>query len=450
VAAFRYGGALQRDASYRVYAKAWRAHDFISGGGIGAAPGHDRAQAGFRTDWRAGNDGMTVQGGAVTGASDNRRLAVAQGVDVNGAHLLGRWTRALDAGAEMQVQAYFDRTEHDDRLLLDEKSDLFDIEVRHAFPVGRHRVQWGGGYRHARDETAPGLLFAFTPATRTLDWTNLFAEGYLRVREDLELTLGARLEENSYTGWEWLPNARVAWKPIPEQLFWAALSRAVRAPSRLDREVATPPQPPFIVVPGATFTSETADVAEAGWRGRLARTLTVSATVYVQEYDHLRSAELTNGGFPVVPGNLIEGSVSGLEAWAYWQASPSWRLSAGFTTLESRLRRDTGSTDPVGPGNLGNHPNEQLMLRSSSNIGERQELDVMVRRVGSMAPNRPNTVAVAAYTALDLRYAWNVRRDTQLALVIRNALDPVHREWGDSTTGSEIRRSAMVMLEWNP
>ena len=46
------------------------------------------------------------------------------------------------------------------------------------------------------------------------------------------LTLGLKLESNVYTGWEKLPNARLAWKPTDESLVWGAVSRAVRAPAR--------------------------------------------------------------------------------------------------------------------------------------------------------------------------------------------------------------------------
>jgi outer membrane receptor protein involved in Fe transport len=51
--------------------------------------------------------------------------------------------------------------------------------------------------------------------------------------------LGLRVEDNSFTGVEPLPNARLMWTPSDSQSLWASVARAVRTPSRaeLDGEV---------------------------------------------------------------------------------------------------------------------------------------------------------------------------------------------------------------------
>jgi iron complex outermembrane receptor protein len=447
LAAFRYGGALGGGGAYRVYGKAWKAHDIIAAPFNGAADGHDRAQTGFRADWRAGSDGFTLQGDMLSGGSDNRPRRDAGGIDVAGANLLGRWTRQLGEGSQLQLQAYFDHSVHRDSLLLDEVLDLFDIELRHGLPLGRHRLQWGAGYRHAREESEPGLIFSFRPARKTLQWASLFVQDQVQLFERLELTLGLRLEENDYTGWESLPNARLAWKIGEQSLLWTSLSRAVRAPSRVDREIFVTLGGIDLLAGGPRFDSEIADVAELGWRSRLTRDISASLTAYLQEYDRLATAE----GFPLQFENLAEGRVKGLEGWGHWQAARAWRLSAGFATIDSRLRFKPQSDGFGRRPDLGDHPDFQWMLRSSANLGERQELDVLLRRVGELPIiTASNTVPVPAYTALDLRYGWHLRRDLELAFVVRNALDAAHREWGDTTTSGEVRRSALLTLQWMP
>ncbi len=48
---------------------------------------------------------------------------------------------------------------------------------------------------------------------------------------------GLKAETNVYTGTEYLPSLRFAWKPSADQLWWGKIStRAVRAPARLDRD----------------------------------------------------------------------------------------------------------------------------------------------------------------------------------------------------------------------
>src|SRR5690606_17289615 len=115
---------------------------------------------------------------------------------------------------------------------------------------------------------------------------------------------------------EYLPNLRLAWKASTDFLAWVSAARAVRAPSRLDRELYLPTTAPFLIAGGPDFVAEIANVYELGVRGQALRALTYSATVFWHEWDHLRS-----GAAPVaVLENKIEGSVYGLEAWAAWEA----------------------------------------------------------------------------------------------------------------------------------
>ena len=238
-----------------------------------------------------------------------------------------------------------------------------------------------GGYRRAHDEIQPGLFFGFEPPRRTLSWANLFVQDELALTEDLNLTLGLKLEHNDYTGMETLPNLRLAWRPAAGQLVWGALSRAVRAPARLDRDIRLPPTPPYLIAGGPDFVSEVANVFELGYRVQWAADWSGSATAFVTDWQRLRSGQPPPDA---QVQNMIEGRTYGLEGWAQWQVRPAWRLSAGFTTLKKDLALRPGSTDPVGPSNLGDDPSFQWSLRATLNPADGQELDVALRRVASL------------------------------------------------------------------
>ena len=47
----------------------------------------------------------------------------------------------------------------------------------------------------------------------------------------------AKLELEPYTGLEPMPQIRLAWKPADNILLWSAVSRAVRAPTPVDRDL---------------------------------------------------------------------------------------------------------------------------------------------------------------------------------------------------------------------
>ena len=356
-------------------------------------------------------------------------------------NLLGRWTRQFDS-SELRVQAYVDHTEREDRNTLSPAADIFDIELQHSLRRGEHRFVWGGGYRHGSDDVQDGRFLGLIPAglipsSRELNWWNVFVQGEFALSERLALTSGIKFEHNDYTGVEFLPSLRLAWKASPTVLIWGAASRAVRAPSRIDRELFLPTTPPFLIAGGPNFVSEIAKVVELGFRGQPASTLTYSATLFWHEWENLRSGSAP----PVFLENKIQGSAYGLEAWGTWQAARGWRLSGGLMMLRKRLELEPGSTDPTGVTNpnLSNDADFQWMLRSSLDLAANHQFDATVRRVGEL----PNPI-VPAYTAVDLRYGWRARPDLELSLTVRNAFDPEHAEFNALPGRSEIERSVLL------
>src|SRR5258708_17922812 len=102
--------------------------------------------------------------------------------------------------------------------------------------MGGNRVRGGGGYRLGDDRVSTRAFLVFLPADRRLRWSNVFAQDEIALEDNLRLTIGAKFENNYYTGTEPLPSARLAWKPDPQRLVWSAASRPVRAPSLIYRD----------------------------------------------------------------------------------------------------------------------------------------------------------------------------------------------------------------------
>jgi iron complex outermembrane receptor protein len=442
-AAFRHGGALGENGHFRVYAKTMRLENTETAAGTSVADGWTRQQGGFRADWKLADQTFTLQGDVYEAEAEHRGFFgnfELTPISVSGANLLARWTRHLAGGSDLRVQAYYDRTKRDDAFLYRPEADIFDLEFQHGMKLDGHQIVWGGGHRQARDDIRPGLFFGFIPASRTMRWTNLFVQDEISLAKTLDLTVGAKLEHNDYTGSESLPSLRLSWKLPKGQLAWAALSRAVRAPARLDRELFLPPRPPFIIAGGPEFVSEVAKVLELGYRAQPTPALSYSATAFFHDWERLRSGQPPPNAHVQ---NMIAGHSYGVEAWATWQPAASWRLTAGLTTLRKKLALQPGSTDPVGARNLGNDPEFQWNLGASFNLSPRQELDVNLRHVGAL----PDP-AVPAYTTVDLRYGWRMRRGLEVALIGRNLFDKSHPEFGAWPARSEIGRSLALRVEW--
>ncbi len=443
-ASFRYGGSLQGGGSFRVYAKSEENNNTKTAAQVAGKDGRRRTQVGFRADWLDSNGGVTLQGDAYSGRTDSRGPfgAVDLGrVEASGGNLLGRLTRKLDGGQDLRLQAYYDFTDRKDAFLYQPRQRVLDVEFQHGIPLEGHQLLWGGGYRQASDTIRPGVIFGFTPNETSMHWTNLFVQDEIRLTDRLNLTLGAKLESNGFTGTEFLPGARFEWKPSPHQLWWGSASRAVRAPARLDRDIRLPPRPPFFIAGGSQFQSEVAEVLELGYRAQPSSTLSYSVTAFQHNWDKLRSGQRPPNA---QVQNMIEGTTRGIEAWGEWQAARNLKLGAGLSLLRKHLTVKPGSTDPEGPRALGNDPTHQWMLRAGLNLPHQQELDVIVRRVGAL----PDP-AVPAYTAVDLHYGWKVRPGVVLSVAAQNLFDRSHPEFNAAGGRQEIPRSIALRIRWS-
>ena len=439
-AAARYGARLGANGHFRLYGKYFDRDNTERADRAPVRDAWDKGQFGFRADWGAGDRSFTLQGDGYRGELEQ----VAPGhTRVEGMNVLGRWTQRLADESKLRLQVYYDRTERDQQGVFREELDIFDAELQHALaPLGTHTVVWGGGYRYARDRVGNSTALAFLPPERNLDWWNVFAQDEIDLSPSVRLTLGTRLESNDYTGIEVLPSARLAWKPGTDRLLWAAISRAVRSPSRLDRELFVPGTAPFILAGGPDFKSEISNVVELGYRAQPAPAFSYSLTAFHHDHDRLRSVEPAPGGAFVLD-NKIEGSTYGIEGWAHYRVTDRWRLSGGGVLLEQRLRLKPESMDAAGVSALGNDPGHQWMLRSAFEPAPRHELDIAVRRVGAL-PN-PN---VPSYTTVDARWGWHVQRNLEVSVTLNNLLDARHPEFGVPATRSELERSVFLKVLW--
>ena len=418
------GGAM------RIYAKAFDRDHTVRADGSAVRDDWQNAQGGFRGDW----GGFTLQGDVYRGTSEQ---AIGDDITLSGGNLRGRLTRG-----SLQAQVYYDNTQRDIPGTFAERLNTFDAQLQHSFQATPEQlVTWGGGHRRAYDNVSNSALLAFLPEKKTLRWTNVFAQDEIALGSRWRLTLGTKFESNVYTGTDFLPSARLAWKPDPQQLVWSAASRAVRAPSRLDRDLFSPAQPPFILAGGPDFRSELVKAYELGYRAQRAN-LSYSVTGFYNQYDDLRSVEQVGSVF--VLGNKMEGNGKGVEAWGTLQAARNWRLSAGALFLDPHLRLKPDSTDTSGIAAAGNDPRHQFSLRSSLDLAGNQHFDVMARYVGEL----PNP-QVPAYTAVDARYAWQMRRELELSVTAQNLFDRAHPEFGAAPARSELERAVFVRIRWS-
>lgn len=445
--ALRYGGETGEGGYYRVYAKHSQHDDTLSESGLDTDTGWERSQLGFRMDW---DDHMTLQGDAYTGRLHQSNT---DSIVISGANLLGRGSWHLDGGSRVSVQTYIDHTERDQPLAFSQHLTTFDLDAQQDMALGtRHKLIWGLGYRYADDDIHNYPAFAFLPENMHMIWRNLFVQDEIALTPQVTFTLGTKWEDNPYTGGETMPGAQFAWAPDETKLVWASASRAVRSPSRIDRDFYSPTHPPVVngvaryaVAGGPDFVSEIADVYELGYRSQPVPEVSWSATVFYSHYDRLRTLELNTGGPGVVFKNMAEAYSRGIELWGSWQVAVPWRLHAGLVAQDLDVRRKPGSLDLTNITGLANgDPDYYWLLRSSYEFSSHLELHASLRHVEALENTK-----VPAYEELDLHLVWMPVPGWALSLVGQNLLAGDHAEFGPVGGRSVYERSLFGKVVWS-
>ena len=468
--AVRYGGLLASNVFFRVYGKYFDRGPEVFADGASAHDSWNRGQGGFRIDAeRSAQNQFTLQGDFYTGKTGvtpgGEGTPFAQG-NAYGGNLLGRWTHTFAEDNDITLQMYYDRTHLNAPFqsaslfgtnipagpLIDDL-DTFDIDFQNRIPLGaRHRLVWGLGYRFTHDVVQDAPLVAFIPNRLDQNLFNGFVQDEIQLCEKVYLTLGTKLEHNDYTGFEVEPSARLQWNATDSQMFWGAISRAVRTPSRYDHDLFEP-GPSYGTLLGSSnsmFRSEDVIAYELGYRAQMGKKVSASLSAFYNNYDNLRSLNLTAGGLPVVFQNNLEGDTWGFELSADYQLLEWWRVHAAYDFLKESIRVKPGLNDLNHALNETADPQHQVFVRSSMDLPCHLAWDVGLRWIASVRNNNGGTAGtLPSYFELDSRLAWQPTKQLEFSIVGENLLHDRHAESGFAGPSQEqVERSVYAKVSW--
>jgi iron complex outermembrane recepter protein len=478
---FRLGGTNGQGFDYRVYGKGFiRGPEFHPDGSN--FDDWRTGQLGFRTDWNVtSRDTLTLQGDMYKGLDGERvaisvyshppdslpaRLVLNGSHDVAGGDFVGRWRRKISEDSDIQIQGYYDRTSRHSPQL-DEIRNTFDIDLLYHLTLKeRHSVLMGLGARWSPDAiTQKFATLDFLPQKETDSIYSWFLQDEITIiPKKLSLTLGSKFEHNNYSGFEIQPNVRAVWTPTTHQSFWAAVTRAVRTPSRLDQNLqltdllrVTPAPPIFLRVVGSKhFRSEQLLGTEVGYRTLIVKKLYVDLAVFHNEYNDLYgygagTAFLEN--LPAPPhlvfqlplANALKGSTTGVEIAPDWKPAQWWELKGSYSYLHLYVHDKRGSTDALNTvSDNGSSPHHQVVIQSLFNLPKKFELDMTYRYVSALPAQ-----TIEAYGTGDLRFGWRPTANWDFSVVGQNLFQPQHPEFGsDVDTIVGIKRSAYGKITW--
>ncbi|BBL58777.1 TonB-dependent receptor plug domain-containing protein [Methylomonas koyamae] len=473
---FRYGGRLGEDTTGRVYVKGFNRDANSRANAEPAGDSWDKAQGGFRLDSRLSlQDELTVQGDLYH-STINQTLAIPQiaapyqsqfgeRVDAYGGNLLSRWQHTVSTRSDYSLQLYYDYYRRNEAWF-SEGRDTLDLDFQHRFGLfDNHEVIWGFGYQYTHDLTEVGRLLRLSPASRNDQLFSSFIQDEIElVDHTLWLTLGSKFEHNDYSGFEGQPTARLMWAPHSQHRFWAAVSRAVRTPSRAEQNMSIlqTVQPPQGFLPAVAvylngdrnYRAEDVIAYEIGYRTTFVKALSLDVTVFYNDYDNLRNVSQGGGTFDPVSGvvvvpltlnNNYQAKTYGYEVAAVWQMLDWWRWDANYSLLKSDFAATTNFIAAAGP-------QQRVSLRSALSLRKDLDFDLWLRYVDSNA-----SVGVFGlqhiddYVTMDVRLAWRPAQNLELSLVGQNLLSESHLEFRqeNQTLPTFIDRGMYGKLAWS-
>ncbi len=462
----RYGGQVGESVFYRAYVK----YHNVDESWKGSDPWH-QSRAGFRTDWipDPGNT-LTLQGDVYQGVTHQLKTFVSpappfagtykDAEDVSGGNILARWEHTLSKDSQFSLQASYDQYRRSGSRS-GETVGVADLDFQYRMRLfWMQDVVWGAGYRNMQDHTRNSFDVGFSPDHRKQDLLSAFVQDEIPLSgKDLTLTVGCKFEHNDFSGLEYQPSGRMLWKLAEKQSLWAALSRAVRTPSRADENLEivaahVPSFPPTeIRIRGnSDVVSEHLTALELGYRIEPVETLSFDVAAFHNWYDRLVSAEPGApsfvGGTLILPidfGNGLQGRTYGVEVSAMWRVLNEWTLRGSYSLLRMDITAEPSSAD-VTTARLreGSSPQHQARLRSSLELSQDLGLDVSARFTSGLP-----ALGVLSYAELDARLRWMLMPNFEAALVGQNLLSRHHAEFGSGTgpvVPSDLDRGGYVEL----
>jgi iron complex outermembrane receptor protein len=485
----RYGAKFGEDTTARAYFKGFdRGQNTLQSGGK-AGDNWDKVQGGFRMDSHlSAQDALTFQGDIYQ--ANINQLAyfpqqtppyqVAENIKNNdyGGNLLSRLQHTFSPTSDYSLQFYYDAYAHNEGLYSDSRHTM-DLDFQHRFALlDWHEIIWGASYRFGHDRFVGNTIqngspnLNINPASVNDQLFSSFIQDELTLIDNkLWLTIGSRFEHNDYSGFEGQPSAKIMWAPHNQHRLWAGVSRAVRTPSRVEKDGSLltsiiPPQavttflpcPPVCSPPIATvaqgnsgYMSEEVITYEAGYRTTFSKSVSLDVTGFYNDYRDLRYAlqgtPFFNGTSLVVPLNFtnnLAGKTYGVEISTIWQMLDWWRWDVNYSWLHTQLNN-------IGSAQTDISPQQRVSLRGAFSPWKAIDLDFWLRYVDSnFSVGSFGETTIKGYVTLDLRAAYRPIKNIELSLVGQNLLAPNHLEYvsENQTLPTVINRGIYGKMSW--
>lgn len=478
----RLGEKIGKNGYARAYASYFDRDDMVDADNNENGDAWDKFQTGFRSDFTlGGSNELTIQGDYYSGNLNELTTIPAltppyinsyhSNNTIEGYNVLGRFTLRRDHGSEMAFQVYADSFEKEEGGVA-VSNDILDFDFQHVMPrFGRHELIWGLGVRHYTDYIDQDQIgYSFSSLKKDDLLYSTFIQDTMGLSDSFQFIIGSRFEHNEYTGYEFQPNARFLWDVSQAQVLWGAVCRAVRTPSRGDRDIrfTTAVIPPFTEIGGfdnsespypvavviwglENVDSEDLTAFELGHRITAGKNFSLDTTAFYYVYDHLNTYSIGDIDYTTLSndppyvmvhqevGNLQEARTWGIELSANWQVLDFMRLQGTYAFIAMHFDINGPANTTFSPYSENDTPRHQASLHAFVDLPWHVECDAILKYVDELADGE-----VESYTDMDLRLGWKPNRHLEVSVCGQNLFHEKHKEFLGSyvlTQASEVPRS---------
>jgi len=449
----RYGIKTGNDSYARVYAKYDDdAPEFNVGPGR-SGDGWHKDQAGFRSDSKLSNqDSLTFQGDAYKSTESERHVypqltapfsfVNPDNIDGSGANILARWTRNISPVSSTSTQFYLDNAQYK-APYLSYNATTADFDFQHTWTGwDRNEIVWGVGYRLIEDHNGATFLSSLTPAERSMNLYSAFLQDKFTLHpDDLFLTLGSKVENNAFTGYEIQPSARLSWLISNTQMAWSSVSRAVHTPGRStsDTQFILADLPPGVIFgPGPTqvtvvgnpnLNSEELIAYELGYRIQPTKSISLDLATFYNDYSKIFLAQTGAGTvlagpvlfLPESAQNINSAYSDGFELSTKIDATQNWQLSGSFSYLNLHIANPAVNVEFTA---IGTQPKDTFNIRSTYLFPHGIEMTNSLYYVNGFAVGD-----ISGYYRFDTKLSYEIMKNMEVSLVGQNLLQPQHKEF---------------------
>ena len=474
----RHGAKIDDKTSYRLYAKQHRRDNLEYQDNVSAEDDWQDSRAGFRIDSTlSGGHSVSIHGDTYRGKAagvayippislplPDALTPSMNRIKFSGDNLVLRWQLDGENQSSKSLQLFYDHTYRDEFLVTEDRTTI-DVEYQQNLQWGHQMTTFGAGYRKTEDSITNTPSAMFDPTQASDETWNAFVQNRSTdLIENLDLIVGLKVEGNDrmQSDYELQPSIRFNYRISERSSSWAALSKAVRSPTRAEQDatltILIPAnteilgqslnQPTVVTLTSSNYDVEELTSLEAGFRTNLENNMRLDIAAFYNNFTGLAGG--LAAGPPVLnPGppaqyaisvglvNATDFKTSGMEVSLWWHPSKKWRGRLNYSYVSNDSSAGFITVPTV---------EHQLNLNLSGTLTDDLVVNIDTRWIGA-----PAGLIMDDYLTADIKAIWTLSPSLNVSLAGRNLLGK-HLEYSastPSTRNTEIDRDFYIKIDWS-